>query len=92
MRGLSSAVGRRSALMLATFALIAAACVNTGGTDGDTVSPGQEVEPITPTVPTEDVTIRFTVFSSVAESPQMKKFEKQFETASYTTWSSSSCY
>jgi multiple sugar transport system substrate-binding protein len=80
VRTRKSTIGRRSLLTIAVFAFVAAACVNTGGTDGDTVSPGQEVEPITPVVPTEDVTIRFTVFSSVAESPQMKKFEKTFET------------
>ena len=78
MRALSSA-GRRSTLMLAIFALIAAACVNTGGTDNEGQSPGEQVQPITPKVPEENVTIRFSVFSSVAESPQMKKFEKTLE-------------
>jgi multiple sugar transport system substrate-binding protein len=78
MRARKSTVGRRSILTIAIVALIAAACVNTGG-EGDTVTPGDQVEPITPTVPTEDVTIRFSVFSNVAESSQMKKFEKQFE-------------
>jgi ABC-type glycerol-3-phosphate transport system substrate-binding protein len=63
---------------MGVVALFAAACVNTGG-NVNTQSPSAVVEPITPKVPTEDVTIRFSVFSSVAESPQMKKFEKQFE-------------
>ena len=73
-------MGRRFALTLAIFALVAAACVNTGGNDNQNPDEGEQVQPITPKVPTEDVTIRFSVFSSVAESPQMKKFEKQFET------------
>jgi multiple sugar transport system substrate-binding protein len=79
VRALKSTIGRRSALMLVIFALIAAACVNTGGTNTDQGDQGDQVQPITPKVPTEDVTIRFSVFSSVAESPLMKKFEKQFE-------------
>jgi multiple sugar transport system substrate-binding protein len=70
--------------MLAIFALIAAACVNTGGTDNEGDQTEGEVQPITPKVPTEDVTIRFSVFSNVAESPQMKRFEKEFE-AEYPT-------
>jgi multiple sugar transport system substrate-binding protein len=73
-----SIVGRRSLLGVAVLALIAAACVNTGGT-GDSPSPADTIEPITPKVPTENVEVRFSVFSSVAESPQMKKFEKEFE-------------
>jgi multiple sugar transport system substrate-binding protein len=65
--------------MLAIFALVAAACVNTGGTDNEGDQTEGEVQPITPKVPTEDVTIRFSVFSNVGESAQMKKFEKEFE-------------
>ena len=78
MRALMSTVGRRSVLGLSIFVLIATACVNTGGT-GNEQSAGKSVEPIVAKAPTEDVTIRFSVFSSVAESAQMKKFEKQFE-------------
>jgi multiple sugar transport system substrate-binding protein len=64
--------------MAAIFALIAAACVDTGGTDTD--EPDQDaVSPIVAQEPTEPVTIRFMVFSSVAESSQMKQFKKQFE-------------
>lgn len=79
MRALGSIVGRRSALMLAIFALVAAACVNTGGTDTNQPEPGEEVEPIVAQEPTEPVTIRYYVFSSVAESSQMKGFKKAFE-------------
>ena len=79
MKALKSTVGRRSLLGLATFALIASACVNTGGTDTDGEEPTPSVEPIVAKEPTEPVTIRYSVFSSVSESPQMKKFKKQFE-------------
>jgi multiple sugar transport system substrate-binding protein len=65
--------------MFAVFAVIATACVNTGGSSNDNQDQGEKVKPIVAKVPTEDVTIRFSVFSSVAESVQMKKFEKQFE-------------
>jgi multiple sugar transport system substrate-binding protein len=79
VRALRSTIGRRSALMLAMFSLIAAACVNTGGTGNEGDQTGGEVQPITPKVPTEDVTIRFSVFSNVGESAQFKRFEKDFE-------------
>jgi multiple sugar transport system substrate-binding protein len=70
--------GRRFALMLAIFALVAAACVNTGGTDTEPDDGGSD-EPIVAKEPTEPVTIRYYVFSSVAESSQMKGFKKAFE-------------
>jgi multiple sugar transport system substrate-binding protein len=79
VRALGSTVGRRFALTLAIFALIAAACVNTGGTDTDQPDEGDAVEPIVAKEPTEPVTIRYYVFSSVAESTQMKQFKKDFE-------------
>ena len=78
MRALKSFIRRGPLVGLAVFALVAGACVDTGGGD-QTESPSASVEPIVPKEPTEPVTIRFSVFSSVAESPQMKKFKKQFE-------------
>ncbi|HWL90349.1 MAG TPA: extracellular solute-binding protein [Actinomycetota bacterium] len=78
MRAQKSFFGRRSLLMLAVFALIAAACVNAGGTDDDEPTPN-EVEPIVAKEPSEPTTIRFSVFSSVAEAPQMKQFKEDFE-------------
>lgn len=78
MRALMSKVGRRSVLGMAVFALVASACVNPGGDDTDQPEP-DTVEPIVAQEPTEPVTIRFSVFSSVAESPQMKTFKQQFE-------------
>jgi multiple sugar transport system substrate-binding protein len=77
VRARKSTVGR-SILGLAVFALVASACVNTGG-DDDPGEPTASVEPIVAQEPTEPTTIRFSVFSSVAEAPQMKKFKKDFE-------------
>src|SRR5688572_7756070 len=55
------------------------ACVGGGG-GTDAPSPTQgAVEPRVAQEPTEPVTIRFAVFSSVAESPQMKRFVADFE-------------
>jgi multiple sugar transport system substrate-binding protein len=78
VRALKSTVGGRSLLGVAIFALVASACVNTGG-DTNTPEPSASIEPIVAQEPKEPVTIRFAVFSSVAESPQMKKFKKTFE-------------
>ena len=78
VRARNSTVGRRSLLGVAIFALVAAACVNTGGTDNEGTQ-NEGVQPITPKVPTEDVTLRFSVFSNVGESAQFKRFEKDFE-------------
>ncbi len=78
MRALRSTAGRRSLVGLAIVALIGSACVNTGGDDNDP-SQSASIEPIVAKEPTEPVTIRYSVFSSVAESPQMKKFKKDFE-------------
>jgi multiple sugar transport system substrate-binding protein len=78
VRARKSTVGRRSSLVIAVFALIAAACVNSGGTD-DSPRPADEVEPIVAKEPTEPTTIRFSVFSSVAEAPQMQQFKEDFE-------------
>jgi ABC-type glycerol-3-phosphate transport system substrate-binding protein len=60
------------------LAMTAAACVNTGS-GGSTPEPTASVEPIVAKEPTEPVSIRYSVFSSVAESPQMKNFKKAFE-------------
>ncbi len=79
MKALRSTVGRRSLLGLAIFALIASACVNPGGDDDQPQDTGEQVEPIVAQEPTEPTTIRFSVFSSVAEAAQMKKFKKTFE-------------
>jgi multiple sugar transport system substrate-binding protein len=78
VRARKSAVGRRSLLTIAVFALIAAACVNPGG-DEEPDDTGDQVEPIIAQEPTEPTTIRFSVFSSVAEASQMKKFKRDFE-------------
>jgi multiple sugar transport system substrate-binding protein len=78
VRSLRNTVGRRSLIGLATFALLASACLNTGGGD-EQPEPSASVQPIVAQEPSEPVTIRFAVFSSVAESPQMEKFKKQFE-------------
>jgi multiple sugar transport system substrate-binding protein len=77
VRALKSTAGR-SVLGLAVFALVASACVNTGG-DDEPGEPTPTVEPIVAQEPTEPTTIRFSVFSSVAEASQMKKFKQQFE-------------
>jgi multiple sugar transport system substrate-binding protein len=79
VRALKSTAGRRSILGLTIFAFVASACVDTGG-NTNTPEPSASVEPIVAQEPTEPVTIRFSVFSSVAESSQMKKFKKTFET------------
>jgi multiple sugar transport system substrate-binding protein len=69
----------RSALLLVALSLVAMACVGGGG-GTDAPSPTQgAVEPRVAQEPTEPVTIRFSVFSSVAESPQMKRFTADFE-------------
>jgi multiple sugar transport system substrate-binding protein len=78
LKTLRSTAGRRSLLSLTILALIAAACVDTGG-DEPEQQPSATVEPIVAQEPTEPVTIRFSVFSSVAEAPQMKNFKKEFE-------------
>ncbi len=78
MKALKSQVGRRSVIGLAVFALIASACVG-GGDEGNEPKTGAAVKPIVPKEPTEPVTIRYYVFSSVAESPQMKGFKRAFE-------------
>jgi multiple sugar transport system substrate-binding protein len=78
VRSLKSTVGR-SSLCLAIFALVASACVNSGGNGNNNSEPSASVEPIVAKEPSEPVTIRYYVFSSVAESPQMKKFKKSFE-------------
>jgi multiple sugar transport system substrate-binding protein len=78
VRSLKSTVGR-SSLCLAIFALVASACVNSGGNNNNNSEPSASVEPIVAKEPSEPVTIRYYVFSSVAESPQMKKFKKSFE-------------
>jgi ABC-type glycerol-3-phosphate transport system substrate-binding protein len=75
---LRNIVARRSLLAAVMFALIASACVNTGGDDEPSPTAG-EVEPIVAQEPTEPTTIRFSVFSSVAEAPQMKTFKEEFE-------------
>jgi multiple sugar transport system substrate-binding protein len=76
---LKSTVGGRLLVCVAIVTLVSSACVDTGGGDADTAEPDASVEPIVPQEPSEPVTIRFSVFSSVAESPQMKKFKAQFE-------------
>ena len=78
MDALRNTVARRSLLAVVMFAVVASACVNTGG--GDDPSPtAAGVEPIVAQEPTEPTTIRFSVFSSVAEAPQMKAFKEEFE-------------
>jgi ABC-type glycerol-3-phosphate transport system substrate-binding protein len=77
VRALKSTAGR-SILGLAIFALVTSACVNTGG-DDDPEGPTASVEPIVAQEPTEPTTIRFSVFSSVAEASQMKMFKQKFE-------------
>jgi ABC-type glycerol-3-phosphate transport system substrate-binding protein len=70
----------RSAIVLLVLSLIAAACVGAGEDGGPEPGPtGGAVEPTVAQEPTEPVTIRYYVFSSVAESPQMKGFKREFE-------------
>jgi multiple sugar transport system substrate-binding protein len=69
---------------LVSLAFVAAACVGGGGGDNneDTVPRGDTAEAVEPRVaeePTEPTTIRYYVFSSVAESPQMLGFKEEFE-------------
>jgi multiple sugar transport system substrate-binding protein len=78
VRALKKTGGGRSLLCAAILVSVASACVNTGG-NTNTPEPSASVEPIVAQEPTEPVTIRFSVFSSVAESPQMKKFKRTFE-------------
>lgn len=81
MRSRGSELARRSALALVVLSLLANACVGAGGGDdgGPDTTGGGAVEPRVAQEPTEPVTIRYYVFSSVAESPQMLKFKKDFE-------------
>lgn len=60
------------------LSLVASACVGGGGTP-EPSAPGGTVEPRVAKEPTEPVTIRYYVFSSVAESPQMIGFKEAFE-------------
>jgi multiple sugar transport system substrate-binding protein len=69
----------RSTIPLVALALVAVACVGSGGNEAPSQPTGAEISPTVAKEPTEPVTVRFAVFSSVAESPQMKRFEKDFE-------------
>lgn len=69
----------RSAIPLGALALVAVACVGSGGNEAPSQPTGAEISPTVAKEPTQPVTVRFAVFSSVAESPQMKRFEKDFE-------------
>jgi multiple sugar transport system substrate-binding protein len=71
----------RSAPGLLVLSLIGAACVGAGEDSGPEPGPTGDgaVEPIVAQEPTEPVTIRYYVYSSVAESPQMLGFKKEFE-------------
>jgi ABC-type glycerol-3-phosphate transport system substrate-binding protein len=79
VRSVRTGLVRRSAYAIAALALIAAACVGGGGTDEPSPDAGEQVEPIVAQEPAEPVTIRYYVFSSVAESPQMTGFKRAFE-------------
>src|SRR5918992_1340902 len=79
VRSLRTRLVRRSAYAVAALSLIAAACVGGGGTDEPSPDTGGEVEPIVAQEPSEPVTIRFAVFSSVGESSQMLGFKEEFE-------------
>jgi multiple sugar transport system substrate-binding protein len=71
---------RRWGLVLVAMALVTVSCVGAGGDEETPSTPtGEQVEPTVAKEPTEPVTIRFSVFSSVAESPQFKRFKKDFE-------------
>jgi hypothetical protein len=75
MDALRNTVARRSLVAMMMLAVVASACVSTAG---DEPSPtAAEVEPIVAQEPTEPTTIRFSVFSSVAEAPQMKAFKER---------------
>lgn len=66
--------------MLVALALVTVSCVGAGGDDEGTSTPtGEDVQPTVAKEPSEPVTIRFAVYSSVAESPQMKGFKREFE-------------
>jgi ABC-type glycerol-3-phosphate transport system substrate-binding protein len=69
----------RSAIPLVALALVAVACVGSGGNEAPSQPTGAEISPTVAKEPTQPVTVRFAVFSSVAESPQMKRFQKDFE-------------
>jgi multiple sugar transport system substrate-binding protein len=69
----------RSAIPPVALALVAVACVGSGGNEAPSQPTGAEISPTVAKEPTQPVTVRFAVFSSVAESPQMKRFEKDFE-------------
>ena len=79
VRSVRTVLIRRSAYAIASLALIAAACVGGGGTDEPSPGAGEQVEPIVAQEPSEPVTIRFAVFSSVGESTQMQGFKEAFE-------------
>ena len=70
--------GPRGIAALFVFALVATACVQSGDTESsERAQPGTEVEARVPKEPTEPVTVRFA--SWVGESPQMKKFQEEFQ-------------
>ena len=69
----------RSAISLVALSLVAVACVGSGGSEAPSQPTGAEISPTVAKEPTQPVTIRFALFSSVAESPQMKRFVKDFE-------------
>jgi multiple sugar transport system substrate-binding protein len=69
----------RSAIPLVALALVAVACVGSGGNEAPSQPTEGEISPTVAKEPTQPVTVRFAVFSSVAESPQMKRFVKDFE-------------
>ncbi|HYF12342.1 MAG TPA: hypothetical protein VEC09_08575, partial [Actinomycetota bacterium] len=74
----------RWAMGLVSLALVAAACVGGGGgTNNEDTEPrgdtGEAIEPRVAQEPTEPTTIRYYVFSSVAESEQMPGFKEEFE-------------
>src|SRR2546423_14363920 len=61
-----------------TFALVAAACSSGGGT-GSNASPNVSVTPKVAKEPTSPVTISFAAPGYIINSPQVKKFAKDFE-------------
>jgi multiple sugar transport system substrate-binding protein len=69
----------RSVIPLVALALVAVACVGSGGNEAPSQPAEASISPTVAKEPTQPVTVRFAVFSSVAESPQMKRFVEDFE-------------